>query len=80
MMRMKRYAAMGLRTRLGAADLAVDQQQHSLQTLALISGRNFHLEDEAEKLDNAKAWLSKGVANPPIKVAIGTGTAVREKS
>jgi phospholipase C len=78
MMRMKRYAAMGLQTRLGAADLAADQQHHSLQTLALISGRNFHLEDEAEKLDNAKAWLSKGVANPPIKVAVGTGTAVRE--
>jgi phospholipase C len=59
MMRMKRYAAMGLKTRLSAVDLPVDQQQHSLQTLAIITGRNFHLEDDAEKLDNAKKWLSK---------------------
>lgn len=75
MMRMKRYAAMGLRTRLEAADLAADQQQHSLQTLALISGRNFHLEDDAEKLDNAKAWLSKGVGNPQTKVVNSGGAA-----
>jgi hypothetical protein len=75
MMRMKRYAAMGLRTRLEAADLAADQQQHSLQTLALISGRNFHLEDDAEKIDNAKAWLSKGVGNPQTKVVTSGGAA-----
>ena len=78
MMRMKRYAAMGLRTRLGATDLAADQQQHSLQTLALITGRNFHLEDDAEKLDNAKAWLSKSVGSPQTKTAASAATALPE--
>jgi phospholipase C len=60
MMRLKQYAAMGLKTRFDQGGLTPDQQQHSLQTLALITGRNFHLENSDEKLDNAKAWLSKG--------------------
>jgi phospholipase C len=59
MMRMKRYAAQGLATRLNDNTLPSSQQQHALQTLALISGRNFHQENENEKLSNARQWLCK---------------------
>lgn len=55
LMRMKRYAAMGLRTRLDEANLAADQQQHSIQTLALITDRKFQHEDAK----SAKVWLSE---------------------
>jgi hypothetical protein len=63
LMRQKRYAAAGIQNRLETAGLPAHQQQHSLQTLALITGRNFHREGEGG-LDNAKAWVSK-LPNPP---------------
>jgi hypothetical protein len=58
-MRAKRYAAVGLKDRLGDETLPAEQQQHSLQTLSLITGRNFHLEDPEQKVANATAWLNK---------------------
>ena len=58
-MRGKRYAALGIQNRLNDPTLPSDQVQHSLQTLAAISGRNFHREGEDVRLDNAKQWLEK---------------------
>jgi phospholipase C len=58
-MRMKRYAAMGLQTRLNDPSLPPEQQDHSVQTLALITDRKFHLENAGQGLETAKAWLSK---------------------
>ncbi len=57
-MRAKRYAALGLEDWIRAPNLSPDQRRQSLQTLALISGRNFHKED-GEGLANAQAWLAK---------------------
>jgi phospholipase C len=56
--RAKRYAAQGVAEWIERKDLSPDQQRHSLQTLALISGRNFHQEDD-ESLANAQLWLTK---------------------
>jgi len=55
MMRMKKYAAIGLHNRLLNRQLPDDQKQHSVQTLATMTGRHFNREDPAE----AKAWLVK---------------------
>lgn len=37
---------------------AAVQQDHALQTLSAISKWNFHREHEAEKIANARQWLS----------------------
>jgi phospholipase C len=66
-MRAKRYAAAGLRNRLNDESLPPEQQQHSLQTLSLISGRNFHLEDPEQKVANAKTWLDKQQSTAALK-------------
>ncbi|MGH6991461.1 MAG: hypothetical protein ACREE3_16300, partial [Stellaceae bacterium] len=57
LMRKKRYAVVGLQTRLRQSDLSVAQRQHSLQTLALVTGRKFHREPAADRDKNAVAWL-----------------------
>jgi phospholipase C len=62
LMRMKCYAAMGLQKRLDDPSLPPDQQDHSIQTLALLTDRKFHLENSGQRLESAKAWLSKGGA------------------
>lgn len=60
-MRTKGYAAARMATRLDYRTLPADQREHALQTLALISGRNFHRPDET-KLAAAQQWLaSRGV-------------------
>jgi phospholipase C len=59
LMRMKRYAAKGLKDRLADDTLPSDQQQHALHTLSLISGRNFHQENGDGRLTNARIWLGK---------------------
>lgn len=56
-MRAKRYAALGVEDRLKTQNLSSDQQRHALQTLALISGRNFHQED-GDGLAKAQTWLA----------------------
>lgn len=61
MMRMKKYAAIGLHNRLLDKSLPQDQQRHSLQTLATMTGRHFN----KEKVANAKAWLVKEGKLPP---------------
>lgn len=68
MMRMKKYAAIGLHNRLLDRDLPEVQKMHSMQTLALITGRHFNKEDAA--LANAKNWLvteGKLPAGMPVK-------------
>jgi phospholipase C len=59
MMRMKRYAAVGLHNRLQDRGLPEDQKLHSLQTLATITGRSFHKEDPERRVSSARAWLAK---------------------
>jgi hypothetical protein len=59
LMRQKRYAAVGIQTRLADETLPKEQQQHSLQTLVLLSGCSFHRENDAKRLDNARTWLTK---------------------
>jgi phospholipase C len=61
-MRSKRYAALGIRARLEDPSVSLEQQLHSLHTLALISGRDFHREDESVRLDYAKEWLAKNTS------------------
>jgi phospholipase C len=63
MMRMKKYAAIGLHNRLLVPNLPEDQKAHSLQTLATITGRHFNKEDP----NNAKAWLAKEGSLDPTK-------------
>jgi phospholipase C len=58
-MRMKKYAAIGLHNRLLDERLPPDQKEHSLQTLATITGRHFNKENPAERVANAKAWLAR---------------------
>lgn len=58
LMRKKRYAAVGLEARMNDATISSTQREHSLQTLALISGRKFHLED-GEKFDHADQWFKR---------------------
>lgn len=58
-MRGKRYAALGIQSRLNDPTVPAEQLQHSLQTLALITGRNFHRDEEDVRLENAKQWLAK---------------------
>lgn len=60
LMRKKRYAAIGLDTRLRDRSLSHAQREHALHTLALISGRKFHL-DEGDKFENADKWLRRHV-------------------
>lgn len=59
LMRKKRYAVVGIQRRLLQEDLSPAQRQHSLQTLALITGRKFHREENG--LGNAKDWLNKNL-------------------
>lgn len=56
LMRAKRYAAAGVQNRIAQVDLPPDQQRHALQTLALISGRNFH-QEQSDGVAHAQAWL-----------------------
>jgi len=63
LMRMKQYGALGIQNRLLDPKLPPDQQEHSLQTLALITGRNFHQENNEEKTETAVAWLKKRTTN-----------------
>lgn len=58
LMRKKRYAIAGLETRLNDASIPESQREHSVQTLALISGQKFHLE-RREKVEHAKRWLQQ---------------------
>jgi phospholipase C len=60
LMRKKRYAVVGLETRLRDASVSQEQREHALHTLALISGRKFHLEQE-DKFENARGWLARHV-------------------
>lgn len=68
-MRMKRYAAKGLANRLANDTLPAEQRQHALQTLAVISGRNFHHEPDETKLAAAQNWLSNHGAVPARRAA-----------
>jgi hypothetical protein len=58
-MRKKRYAVLGLRSRLQDPTLTGEQRAHSVQTLALITGRKFHREAIATALPRAQTWLNK---------------------
>jgi phospholipase C len=60
LMRKKKYAVVGLETRLNDASVSPDQCDHALQTLSLISGRKFHLE-ERNKYEKANVWLKQHV-------------------
>jgi Phosphoesterase family len=60
LMRKKRYAVVGLDKRLRDASASHEQREHALQTLALVSGRKFHLEQE-DKFENANRWLARRV-------------------
>jgi phospholipase C len=57
LMRQKRYAVVGIRNRLRQAGLSPAQRQHTLQTLALLTGRKFHREPDNVKFKNAEVWL-----------------------
>ncbi|GEM_PF-1651837 len=59
LMRKKRYAVVGLRNRLRQPGLSPAQRRHALQTLALLTGRPFHREPEAERIGNAETWLER---------------------
>jgi len=67
MMQMKKYAAIGLHNRLLVEDLPKDQKVHSLQTLATMTGRQFHKENPGQRVANAKAWLVREGDLPPSK-------------
>ena len=58
MMRMKRYAAVGLQKRL-REELPPDQQSHSVQTLATLTGIPFHKEEHDQAVERSKAWLEE---------------------
>jgi phospholipase C len=59
LMRKKRYAVVGLQTRLRQSYLSAAQRQHALQTLALVTGRKFHREPAEDRDKNAAAWLNR---------------------
>lgn len=61
LMRQKRYAVVGIRKRLQQTDLSPAQRHHTLQTLALVTGRKFHREPAAERDKNATAWLDRNL-------------------
>jgi phospholipase C len=65
MIRMKKYAAIGLHNRLLDESLPADQKQHSLQTLATMTGRHFNKEKPNQRVANAKAWLVAQGKLPP---------------
>ena len=58
-MRKKRYTVDSVANRLSDVSLTDEQVRHSVQTLALITGRNFHLEEDPAT--HAKAWLAKRI-------------------
>lgn len=59
LMHKKRYAVDGIRKRLRQTGLSPAQREHTLQTLALVTGRKFHREPAAERYRNATAWLDR---------------------
>lgn len=59
LMRKKRYAVVGIRNRLRQTNLSPAQREHTLQTLALVTGRKFHRESATEKDQNATRWLDR---------------------
>lgn len=59
LMRKKRYAIVGIRNRLRQTGLTPAQRQHTLHTLALLTGRKFHREPAAERYQNAIGWLDR---------------------
>jgi phospholipase C len=61
-MRKKRYAVVGLQTRLADPTLTPEQRLHSLHTLALITGRKFHRGDPEVVLSQAREWLRQHVS------------------
>jgi hypothetical protein len=63
-MRKKRYAALGLRQRLADKTLSAGQREHSLHTLALITGRKFHRESTDTKFVHATAWMQRHLEPP----------------
>jgi phospholipase C len=60
LMRKKRYAVAGLKRRLRDATVSPQQHEHAVQTLALIAGRKFHLEDD-DKVGTALRWLQERI-------------------
>lgn len=58
-MRKKRYAMLGLRTRLSDPELPPEQREHTLMTLGLITGRKFHHEPAATRFTHAHQWLAQ---------------------
>jgi hypothetical protein len=65
MMRMKKYAAIGLHNRLLDESLPEDQKDHSVQTLAGIVGVHLSGADPTEKVGTAKTWLAEEGNLPP---------------
>lgn len=62
LMRKKRYAVVGIRNRFEDRSLSLSpaQRQHSLQTLALLTGRKFHREP-GDRMTSATRWLAKHI-------------------
>jgi hypothetical protein len=60
LMRKKRYAVAGLQRRLRDTTVSPGQHDHAVQTLALITGRKFHL-DDTDKVANALKWLQERI-------------------
>jgi phospholipase C len=60
LMRKKRYAVAGLERRLRDTAVSPRQHEHAVQTLALITGRKFYLDDQ-DKVGNALRWMQKRV-------------------
>jgi phospholipase C len=60
LMRKKRYAVAGLQRRLRDTTVSPGQHDHAVQTLALITGRKFHLDDK-DKVANALKWLQERI-------------------
>jgi hypothetical protein len=56
LMRKKRYAVTGLQRRLRDVTVSPQQHEHAVQTLALITGRKFHLADK-DRVGTAVRWL-----------------------
>lgn len=69
MMRMKRYAAVGIHNRLQDESLPDQQKVHSLQTLATITGRHFNKEDQTTRVASARAWLAREGNLPPASTS-----------
>lgn len=65
MIRMKKYAAIGLHNRLLDESLPDAQKNHSVQTLAGIVGVHLTGADPREKVGTAKAWLVEEGSLPP---------------